>query len=80
MLRPKKKMYGQNSLCGDLPIPTCSPVVENPLSNAADVGSIPGEGTKIPHAVGQLSLCTATRETHTLQLLSPCSLERLLHN
>ena len=31
------------------------PVIKNPLSNARDAGSIPGWGTKIPHAVGQLS-------------------------
>ena len=31
------------------------PVVENPPSNAGDVDSIPGRGTKIPHAAGQLS-------------------------
>ena len=30
------------------------PVVKNPPSNAGDAGSIPGQGTKIPHAVGQL--------------------------
>ena len=76
----KKKMYGQSSLCGDLPVPTCSPVVENPLSSAADMGSILGQGTKTSHAVGQLSLRTVSREAHTLQLLSPCRLERLLHN
>ena len=28
------------------------PVVKTPLSNAGDWGLIPGEGTKIPHAVG----------------------------
>ena len=38
------------------------PVVKNPPSNAGDVGSTPGGGTKIPHAMGQLSLCTATTE------------------
>ena len=38
------------------------PVVRNPPSNAEDVGSIPGQGTKIPHAAGQLSPCTATTE------------------
>ena len=27
------------------------PVVKNPPSNVGDVGSIPGQGTKIPHAV-----------------------------
>ena len=32
------------------------PVVENLPTNAGDEGSIPGQGTKIPHASGQLSL------------------------
>ena len=31
------------------------PVVKNPPSSAGDVGSIPGQGTKIPHAIKQLS-------------------------
>ena len=41
------------------------PVVKNPPSNAGDVGSIPGQGTKIPHALGSyiFSLCTATIES-----------------
>ena len=30
------------------------PMVKNPPFNAGDVGSIPGQGTKIPHATGQL--------------------------
>ena len=38
------------------------PVVKNLPSNAGDVGSSPGRGTKIPHAKGQLSLHTSTRE------------------
>ena len=46
-----------------------SPVIKNPLSTAEDVGSIPGQGTEISHAAGQLSpravtrgsLCTATK-------------------
>ena len=38
------------------------PVVKNPPSNAGDVGSIPGQGTKIPHATGQLSLSATTTE------------------
>ena len=38
------------------------PVVKNPPSNAGDTGSIPGQGTKIPHAVGQLSPCATTTE------------------
>ena len=37
-------------------------MVENPPANAGDVGSIPGQGTKIPHAVEKLSPCAATTE------------------
>ena len=37
-------------------------MVENPPFNAGDVGSVPGQGTKIPHAAGQLSLHVTTRE------------------
>ena len=43
------------------------PAVKNPPSNAGDVGSIPGQGTKIPHAVGQQSPHTATTEAHMPQ-------------
>ena len=42
------------------------PVVKNPPSSAGDAGLIPGWGTKIPHAAGQLSPCTTTREKPTL--------------
>ena len=38
------------------------PVVKNPPSNAGDTGSNPGRGTKIPHAMGQLSLRATTTE------------------
>ena len=38
------------------------PVVKNPPSSAGDVGSIPGLGTKIPCAAGQLSPSSATTE------------------
>ena len=31
------------------------------LSNAGDVGSIPGWGTKVPHILGKLSLSTPTK-------------------
>ena len=37
------------------------PVVKNPPSNAGDVGSIPGQGTKISHAAGQLSFHATTK-------------------
>ena len=36
--------------------------LKNLLFNVEEVGSIPGEETKIPHAAGQLSSCSATRE------------------
>ena len=38
------------------------PVVKNLPSNAEDMGSIPGWGTKISHAAGQLSQHTTTTE------------------
>ena len=39
-------------------------VVKNPLSNAGDTGSIPGQRTKILHAMGQQSLqATMTEPT-----------------
>ena len=37
-------------------------MVKNLHSNAGDVGSIPGRGTKIPHAAGQLSPHATTIE------------------
>ena len=37
----------KSNKCGDSP---GGPLVKNPLSNAGGVGSIPGRGTKIPHA------------------------------
>ena len=38
------------------------PVVKNPPSSAGDAGSIPGRGTKIPHATGQPSPRATTTE------------------
>ena len=38
------------------------PVVKNLPCNTEDVGLIPTWGTKIPHAVGELSLHSTTRE------------------
>ena len=43
-------------------------MVKNPPANAGDTGLIPGQGTKITHATGQLSLCSRAREP---QLLKP---------
>lgn len=48
-----------NTLLEDFP---GGPVVKNPPAHTGDTGSIPGLGTKIPHATGQLSLCSATTE------------------
>ena len=39
-------------------------MVQNPPSKTQDVGSILGQGTKIPHAAGQIS---STREAYVLQ-------------
>ena len=41
-------------------------MVENAPCNAGDEDSIPGQGTKIPHAVGQLSSRTTTTELAAL--------------
>ena len=38
------------------------PVVKNLPSNAGDVGSIPGQGTKVPHVAGQPRPCAAATE------------------
>ena len=46
-------------LLGDFP---GGPVLKNPPSNAGDTGSISGWGTKIPRAVGQLSLHAAATD------------------
>ena len=45
------------------------PVVMNLPANAGDMDSIPGRGTKIPHASGQLSLCAITTEAHVPRAL-----------
>ena len=50
------------------------PVIKNLPLNAGRVASIPGWETKIPRAMGQLSLYTPTTKAHTPQLernLSP---------
>ena len=41
-------------------------MVKNPPSNAGDSGSIPGWGTRVPHAAGQLSPLTTTRHYRSL--------------
>ena len=47
-------------------------MVQNPAFNAGDMGSIPGQGSKIPAAVEQLGPCASTTGwAHTPQLESP---------
>ena len=49
-----KYTFKNYNSCEDFP---GGPVIKNMPCNKGDVGSIPGQGTKIPHAAGQLSLC-----------------------
>ena len=59
---------------------TGSPVLNNSLCNAGDVGSVPGQETKIPHAMEQISLCAITREL-TCHNQRVCGLQwKILHN
>ena len=46
---------------GDFP---GGPVIKNPPVSAGDLGSIPGRGTKIPRAAGQLSPCALEPTRH----------------
>ena len=46
-------------MIGDFPT---GPILKNPPCNAEDASSIPGQGTKIPHATEQLSLCATATE------------------
>ena len=47
------------------------PVVQSPPCSTKDAGSVPDQGTKIPHAVEQLSL---------FHNLSPCTQRRIPHD
>ena len=49
---------------GDFPD---GPVVTNLPVDAGDTSLIPGLGTKIPHALAQLSLCAAIREATSMR-------------
>ena len=50
-------------------------MVKNPPSDAGDLGSIPGGGTPILHASGQLNPCIAITEPalHNWKKLVPCN-------
>ena len=61
------------------------PAVRNPPSHAGNVGLILGKGTKIPHVMGQLSLCTPELTLHTRRLRaetreSPCATTKIQHS
>ena len=56
------------------------PVVKNLLLNAGDKGSIPGQGTKIPHAEGQLSPHAASREKPECQNAPAAMKDPTRHN
>ena len=43
------------------------PVVKNPPSKAGDMGSVPGWGTKIVHAVGQISASAQLNSPHAIR-------------
>ena len=67
--------YGQIKSTKDFP---GGPVGKNLPSNAGDADSIPGRGTKIPHAQGKLNPSTSTTElkcprAHPQQLEKPVS-------
>ena len=47
-----KNIFKKGGTFGDFP---GEPVVKNLPSSAGDAGSIPGCGTEIPHALGQLN-------------------------
>ena len=53
-------------------------MVKNLPSNTGDMGLIPGRGTKIPPAAGELSLRAATIEPVRSRACTP-QLERSLH-
>ena len=62
-------------------------MVKYPSSNAVDAGSKPHQGTKIPHAAGQLRPCATTTElarlnkrAHAPQLQSPHAVEPMHHS
>ena len=51
------------------------PVVKNPPSNAGDMGSVPDQGTKIPHTVEQLNTQSTTEPEPQLESLGVATTE-----
>ena len=54
-------------------------MVKNLPSYAGDAGSIPGRGTKIPHAAGRLSPYAATSEPACSRACTPQTREKPVH-
>ena len=52
-------------------------MVESLLCNSGDSGSIPGQGTRIPHTTGQLSPWAATTEAHVRKLTTEAHVWKL---
>ena len=56
------------------------PVAKDLTYNIGDMGSIPGQGTKIPHAIGQPSLHATTRENPCTKAKTPRATTNTQHN
>ena len=54
-----REFKNKTPLLGDFP---GGSVVKNLPYNTGDAGLNPGQGTKIPHATGQLTLCATATE------------------
>ena len=70
------KLFYNNERTGALP---CGPVFKNAPSNAGDVGSIPGWGTKIPLAT-MTEVHTPPREKPTCSNKDPMQPGKKNHN
>ena len=68
MFFSREKHHLKKKQVRDLP---GGPVVKDPPFNAGDAGSVPGQGTKITHAMGQLSPCTTTTEAQAPRASTP---------
>ena len=54
-------------------------MVKNPPCNAEDVGSVPGQGTKIPHSTEKLNLFLRSTEAYAPHLLKPVHYNERVH-
>ena len=73
-LQPTQHLSGEPAKTGAGAFPG-GPVVKSPSCNAGKAGSIPGQGTKIQHAAGQLSPRATTREKPTQSNERSCVLQ-----